>query len=74
MTITLTPEMSRLIDEKLASGSYRSRKEVLEAALAALSEQEESCAAIAEGYVDALAGRCRPWAQADREFRNLVRR
>ena len=69
MTITLTPEMSRQIKAKLASGAYRTEEDVLHAALEALSELEETCAAIAEGYEDALAGRCRPWAEADAEFR-----
>ncbi|MEX2172484.1 MAG: type II toxin-antitoxin system ParD family antitoxin [Pirellulales bacterium] len=71
MTITITPEMSRQIEAKLASGTYESREEVLRAALEALDEQEETCAAIAEGYEDALAGRTRSWAEADAEFRRL---
>lgn len=69
MTITLTPEMSRQIEAKLASGIYRTEEEVLHAALDALNEQEETCAAIAEGYEDALAGRYRPSEEADAEFR-----
>ena len=69
MTITLTPEMSHRIETRLASGTYQSREEVLCAALEALDEREETCAAIAEGYEDVLAGRTRSWAEADAEFR-----
>jgi putative addiction module CopG family antidote len=68
MSITLTPELSRQIEEKMASGMYATPEEVVEAALRALDECE-ACAAIAEGYEDALAGRCRSWVEADSDFR-----
>lgn len=71
MDIELTPKLSQLIEEKLASEMYATPEKVVEAALAALDE-EEVCAAIAEGYEDVLAGRCRSWMEADAEFRKSV--
>jgi putative addiction module CopG family antidote len=69
MRITLTPELDRLVQEKLASGAYHSEEEVLQAALVALDAQEQTVAAIAEGYADFQAGRFRTSDEADAEFR-----
>jgi antitoxin ParD1/3/4 len=69
MTISLSPELDQYLQEKLASGRYQSVEEVLRAAFRALSEEEETLAAISEGYEDFLAGRYRPLDEADAEFR-----
>ncbi len=69
MTISLTPELDRLLNQKLASGLYGSVEDVLKAALSALDNQEETMAAIAEGNEDFLAGRYRSLEEADAEFR-----
>jgi putative addiction module CopG family antidote len=70
MEISLTPELSRLVQEKLAVGIYRNEEEVLQAALQALSAQEQTLAAIAEGQADVQAGRYREFDEADAEFRH----
>ena len=69
MEISLTPELNRLVQDKLALGIYRSEEEVLQAALQALDAQEQTLTAIAEGYTDFQAGRHRPFDVADVEFR-----
>lgn len=69
MQISITPDLERIIREKLASGSYASEEEVLQAALKALDAEEVSVAAIAEGYADFQAGRYRSFDEADAEFR-----
>jgi putative addiction module CopG family antidote len=40
MTLTLSPETQRLIEQRLASGRYRSADEVVAAAVAQLAQQE----------------------------------
>jgi putative addiction module CopG family antidote len=69
MTISLSPALDRLLNEKLASGRYGSVEEVLAAAFRALNEDEETIAAISEGHEDFLAGRYRSLDVADAEFR-----
>jgi predicted transcriptional regulator len=69
MTITLNPDLDRRVQEKLASGLYKSVEHVLSAALKALDAEEETIAAIAEGYEDFKAGRYESWEKSDAEFR-----
>ena len=69
MTITLNAELDRLIQEKLATGLYKSVDHVLSAALRALDEEEETIAAINEGNADFEAGRYEDWETSDAEFR-----
>ena len=69
MTISLTPELDRLLNEKLASGYYGSVEEVLTAAFRALSDEEQTIAAITEGNEDYLAGRYTSLEESDAEFR-----
>jgi putative addiction module CopG family antidote len=69
MTISLPPELDRVLNEKLASGKYGSVEELLTAAFRALDEEEETIAAIAEGNADFEAGRYQPIEEADAEFR-----
>jgi putative addiction module CopG family antidote len=40
MTISLSPEAQRLVEEKLKSGAYRSADDVIHAALHALTDAE----------------------------------
>jgi putative addiction module CopG family antidote len=69
MAITINPELDRRIQEKLATGLYKSVDDVLSAALRALDEEEQTIAAIAEGNADFEAGRYETWEEADAEFR-----
>jgi putative addiction module CopG family antidote len=71
MSISLSPEFERLVQGKIALGTYKTEDEVLRAAFQALEAQEETLAAIAEGYADFQAGRCEDWDVADAEFRKL---
>jgi putative addiction module CopG family antidote len=68
MTITLNPELDRLVREKLVSGQYGSVEDVLTAAMRALNAEEESIAAIAEGFEDIEAGRFCSLKEANAEF------
>jgi putative addiction module CopG family antidote len=69
MAISLTPELDHLVHQKLATGRYQSVEDVLTAALRALDEEEETVAAVAEGWEDVLAGRVYTLEEADAEFR-----
>ena len=69
MTISLTPELDRVLKEKLASGQYGSVEEVLAAAFRALNDEEETIAAVLEGNADFEAGRYRSLEDSDAEFR-----
>lgn len=71
MTISLPPELDRILNEKLTSGQYGSVEEVLTAAFRALSDEEETIAAINEGNDDYLAGRYRSLEESDAEFRRV---
>jgi antitoxin ParD1/3/4 len=61
LSITLPPEMARLIREKVASGAYGSNSEVIREALRGWLERDRRLAivdgAIARGLADADAGR-----------------
>jgi putative addiction module CopG family antidote len=69
MTISLTPELDRVLNEKLASGKYGSVEELLTAAFRALDEEEATVAAISEGNADFEAGRFEDWETSDAAFR-----
>lgn len=69
MSYSLPPDLNSLVQQKLATGSYDSEEAVLRAALSALDEQEQTVAAIQEGYDDFQAGRMRSLEEADRDFR-----
>ncbi len=69
MAYALTEELDKIVRQKLASGDYVNEEAVLRAALRLLDEQEETVAAIAEGYEDVQAGRHRPFDEADADFR-----
>ena len=61
MNVRLTPDLKKLVDEQLASGSYSSANEVIRAGLVLLGENErwraEARSKIAEGLAQAKAGR-----------------
>jgi putative addiction module CopG family antidote len=68
--ISLPPDLSHLVEQKLSSGAYQSEEEVLHAALNALTQQEEAAiASIKRGMDDFANGRSRPAEEADAEFR-----
>ena len=60
MNVQLTPELKKIVDEQLASGSYSSAAEVIRAGLVLLEENErwraEVRSKIAEGVAQAKAG------------------
>ncbi len=57
-----------MVNQKLATGRYSSVEDVLTAAMRALDEEDETIAAIMEGYEDALAGRVYTLEEANAEF------
>lgn len=69
MAYALTDELDRMVREKLATGQYASEEDILLAALRLLDDEEETIAAVAEGYQDVQAGRHRSFDESDREFR-----
>jgi putative addiction module CopG family antidote len=69
MTITLSPELDRLVHIQLATGQYASIEDVLAAALRALDEKEQVVAAVKEGYADFQRGQYRAFDDSDAEFR-----
>jgi putative addiction module CopG family antidote len=69
MKISLPPELGRLVQQKVAAGTYSSEEEVLQAAMRALDAEEETLKAISEGYSDFQSGRSRSLDEADADFR-----
>lgn len=57
MNVSLTPELERIVDEKVASGLYTSASEVIREALRLLKERDEvKTIALAELRRDIAAG------------------
>jgi Arc/MetJ-type ribon-helix-helix transcriptional regulator len=69
MNHPLPIDVSQAIQSLMATGNYPSEDEVLRRALAALQQREEDLAAIRAGIADMEAGRMRPLAEFDAEFR-----
>jgi putative addiction module CopG family antidote len=69
MTVELSEDLGRWVHEKIASGLYESVDQVLSAARRALDAEEETIAAVTEGYEDFKAGRFETWEKSDAEFR-----
>ena len=69
MSYSLPPDLTSLVQQKVATGSYASEEDVLRAALSALDEHEETVAAIEQGYADFQAGDYQPLEDSDQEFR-----
>ncbi len=82
MTISLTPELEALIQEKVASGDYRDATEVVREALRRLDHQDRLArlrAAIAVGDAQAARGEVVEWTpgfweELDREVDDRLRR
>jgi antitoxin ParD1/3/4 len=78
LSITLPPEMARLIREKVSSGAFGSNSEVIRTALRGWFERERHLAAldssIARGIADADAGRVRGIDEGRTELRNKLAR
>ena len=68
MAVQLGSEIDQLIDERMASGRYASREEVVYQALRMLKDLEETIADIEESLEDRKAGRIRSFEVFDREF------
>ncbi|MBW3541092.1 MAG: type II toxin-antitoxin system ParD family antitoxin [Planctomycetes bacterium] len=69
MAVQLGSEIDQLIDERMASGRYTSREEVVYKALRMLTEHEATLADIRRGLEEARAGLGRPIEEFDAEFR-----
>ena len=81
MNVNLTPELERLIQEKVASGLYNNQSEVVREALRLLVEQERLRElhatrlreALAEGLEQADRGETLDGADVIREMREFLR-
>lgn len=69
MTLHLPSDISQSIEGFLATGRYATAEAVLREAINALRQRDEDFAAIAAGIADVEAGRYRPFAESDAEFR-----
>ena len=63
-------QIDELIDERLASGRYQSREDVLLEALQSLSEREQTLADIERGLEDEACGRVLDASTAFAELRS----
>lgn len=76
MTIALSPETQRLLEEQMVRYNFASADHVIQAALAALAERyviddeldEETEASIERGLMQAEQGLGRPWAEVEKEL------
>lgn len=82
MNVSLTPELERLIAEKVASGMYSSRSEVVREGLRLLAERDQFLTArldrlreeVGRGLEQALAGRLAPGEEVFAEIEGMSRR
>ena len=65
-------EIKTMIDDRLATGKYASEDEVLQRALRALREYDETVGDIQEAMADEAAGRLRPLHEVDDEIRRKL--
>lgn len=72
MSYSFPTDVKQRVDSQLATGHYRTEDEVFRAAMTALERELEDLDAIQAGIDDMNAGRVRPFAQIDAEFRRLV--
>jgi Arc/MetJ-type ribon-helix-helix transcriptional regulator len=73
MTIMLSPETERMLQDRMRIGGFRSEDEAVRAALENLQSLDcdrspETIAAIREGLQDVREGRTRPWEQVKAEL------
>jgi Arc/MetJ-type ribon-helix-helix transcriptional regulator len=76
MTIDVSPEMKRRVEDRLASGGYRSPDELLRDAFDALDEKQQfarSVAALRKSVADEKAGRTRPVQDAVEDLKREIR-
>ena len=81
MNVNLTPELERLIQDKVASGLYNNQSEVVREALRLLEEQDrlrelhvaKLRAALAEGLEQADRGETLDGEEVVREMREFLR-
>ena len=69
MSYSFPPDVGQRIHSQLERGCFQSEDDVLRAAIAALERESEDLAAIQAGIDDIAAGRFRPFAEIDAEFR-----
>ncbi len=69
MSYAFPSDLQHSIQALLATGRYDSEDAVLRSAVAALRQREDDLAAISAGIADMEAGRYRPLADVDAEFR-----
>lgn len=62
-------EIKTMIEDRLATGKYASEEDVLQHALRALSEYDETVVDIQQAMEDEAAGRLRPFQEVDDEIR-----
>ena len=82
MNITLPPELKRLVENKIATGQYRSASEVVSEALRRLAASDRSRAErvselrrkIADGLASSEAGRLVDGATAIRRLQSRLRK
>lgn len=82
MNVSLTPELERLIQEKVESGMYGSRSEVVREGLRLLAERDQLLSArleqlreeIADGLEQARAGQLAPGQEVIDEIEQMSRR
>ncbi len=73
MTITLSAETQKLLEERMKEYGFNDPDEAVRAALQNIDDlnadrSPETLAAIREGIADAEAGRTRPWAEFEKEW------
>ena len=69
MPYPFPPDVEQKILTQLERGVFQTEDDVLRAAIAALEREDADRTAIREGIADIEAGRYRPFAQIDAEFR-----
>jgi Arc/MetJ-type ribon-helix-helix transcriptional regulator len=72
MTITLSEETQKLLEDRMKLGGYSDADETVRALLEGSIEQDdhspETLAAIQQGIADADAGGTRPWSEVSKEL------
>lgn len=77
MPYPFPPDVGQRIHSQLERGRFQTEDDVLRAAITALERENADLAAIQDGIADIEAGRFRPFAEIDAEFRrthNLAER